>query len=266
MKKSVALMLTALLGVVGLFAVAPTANADTYKGNWELFLGNATCSGIDRAQSWCGTAFVVHADMLLSADDLVLGRLRLIGPNGDLPIQDQGLALPISRIPPQKIDPTYLGLSFEGRAASGQLVPGNYGLILTADTFGRWSCSIYSKSICNWLEPKKILMTWLFEWTGEDQVVQPLNVVSNLRTDTAGSGAKPRVVVTAAVSPARAGAEVTIQKRVKGKWVVLATKTSRDLGLAQYVDRSVKKGTTATYRVFAVNSPTINLKVTQKVR
>jgi hypothetical protein len=265
MKRTIGALLAGVVAFSGLTAVAPTAGANAYRGNWDLFVGGTGCTSASQDQAWCGTGFVVRANLYVDDDDLVTGSMRLIGSNGDIPLKNGGASLLWNPRVIQQVDPTYKGQAFESRAATGQLAPGNYGLILTITTAGRWSCSIYSKDVCNWQDDKETVIPWFFEWTGTDQLVPVINVVTSVRALYLESK-KSGVAVDGVVIPNREGIPIRLQKRVNGKWKTLGTKNTGVLGFVDFVDRTPNKTAKATYRMFAVDAPTFALKVTERVK
>ena len=257
-----------LVATSGVFA-APSASAQgERRGNWDLYVDASGCAYGWQDQAWCGPSLVIHADMYLSEDDLYSASMRLIGASGDIPLQYGASARYNPGRGASSVDPNYWGPAFEKRTPTGGLAPGRYGVTLTVDVSGRWSCSIYSRDVCNFLEPKNEVYAWVFDWTGASLQVPTVKLVREAETAVAGrSSNQPWVVLNAAVQPGVAGIPVTIQReKSNGKWETIAKKRSKVLGLVTYTDKKAPKANKLRYRLFVPDAPDFALTVTAKTK
>jgi len=219
-------------------------------------------------QAWCGPDLIIHANLYMSEDDRYTATMRLIGEAGDIPLQYGSDARFNPGRGARSTDPNYWGPSFEKRTPTGGLAPGRYGVTLTLDISGRWSCSIYSRDVCNFLEPKNNVYAWVFDWNGTTMQVPTVNLVREAETNVVGRDTKqPWVLINAAVQPDQAGTPVTIQRQKKnGKWETIAKRKSKVLGLVTYTDKKAPKAKKVRYRIFATDAPDFALAVTARTK
>lgn len=263
------LVLAGVLLATGGVVAAPGASAQgERRGNWDLYVDAGGCAYDWQEQAWCGPSLVVHADLYLTDADRYFASMRLIGPNGDIPLQYGANARYSPGRGSSKVDPSYWGPAFEKRTPTGGLAPGRYGVTLTADVMGRWSCSIYSENICNFLQPKEVIYAWTFDWTGTSVQVPTVKLVREVEASVVGrNSGKPEVWLNAAVQPDTEGTRVTIQRQVSaGKWKTIATRKSGGLGLVSYIDKKPPKAKTVRYRLFVPGAQEFALTVTARTK
>lgn len=247
----------ALVAASGVISIPAASAEGERRGNWDLYVDANGCAYEWQDQAWCGPALVVHANMYLSEDDRYSSKMKLFGANGDVSLQYGADA----RFNPGRgssaIDPNYWGPAFEKRTPSGGLAPGRYGLTLSVSVSGRWSCSIYSRDVCNFLEPNEEIYAWVFDWTGTTMQVPAVRFVREVETVVTGrTSSQPVVFISAAVLPRVEGIPVTIQRqKSNGKWETIATKRSKVLGLVMYTDKKAPKEKKLRYRLFVPGAP-----------
>lgn len=242
--RALAALVISALAIVNMGLATQASAEENRKGNWELFVDAGACAYEWQDQAWCGPSLVVHADMYLFPDDRYNATMTLQGPSGPVPLQYDGFVRYNGGRGASAVDPTYWGPSFETRTPTGGLAPGTYGATLSVDVSGRWSCSIYNRDGCSWLEGQRLVIPWVFEWNGQDTISQAIPTIQ------AAEGAKfgnSLISVDAIVAPLRAGIPITLQKKTGGKWKTVKTKKSGFAGRVNILDKS--RG--GTYRVFA---------------
>ena len=235
------------LVAVAAMSLATSSHAsaeENRKGNWELFVDAGACAYEWQNQAWCGPSLVVHADLYLFPDDRYDATMTLQGPNGPVPLQYDGLVRYSGGRGTSTVDPTYWGPTFETRTPTGGLAPGTYGATLSVDVSGRWSCSIYSRDGCNWLEGQRLIIPWIFEWTGQNLITQ---AIPTIQTAQGAKYGKNLIAIDAIVAPLKAGVPVTLQKKAGAAWKTVKTKRSGFAGRIYLTD----KGRGGTYRIFA---------------
>lgn len=265
------IVLAVMLIATGGSIAAPSASAQgERRGNWNLYVDVQGCTSDSMDQAWCGPELIVQADLYLSSEDRYSAQMRLIGPNGEVPLQFGPNARFIPGRGLRSTNPNYWGPAFEKRTPTGGLTPGRYGVTLALDISGRWSCSIYSEDICRFLRPRNLTYAWIFDWDGATLEVPVVNLIREAETKVAGrASAKPTVVINAVVSPDRRGTQVTFQRQTKnGKWRTIGRARSRVLGYVTFTDRSAPKANRVRYRVFASDAPNpdFGLTVTAQTR
>lgn len=252
----------ARLALAGVFVAAsgviaaPSASAEGERNfNWDLNIDAAGCAYDWQDQAWCGPTLDIDSGLVIYDDDLYSASMRLIGPDGDIPLQYGANA-------------TFRSGQFEKRTPTGGLAPGRYGVTLTYDVSGRWSCTIYSRDVCNFLEPKSGVYAWVFDWTGTSMKVPTVRLVREAETTVVGRSSKqPLVLLNVAAQPAVAGIPVTIQRqKSNGKWETIAKKRSKVLGLVTYTDKKAPKMKKLRYRFFVPDAPDFALTVTARTK
>lgn len=255
-----------VLGVV--MSAVPASAEGERRGNWDLYVDASGCAYDWEDQAWCGPDLVVHADVYIYDDDRYSATMRLIGPNGDVPLQYGANARYSQGRGASSTDPNYWGPSFEKRTPTGGLAPGRYGVTLSVDVSGRWSCSIYSRDVCNFLEPKSNVYAWVFDWNGASIQVPTINLMREAETNVVGRNTnKPWVLISAAAQPAKEGTPVTIQRQNEnGKWQTVTQKKSGPLGYVTYTDKKAPKAKKVRYRIFASDAPDFALTVIARTK
>ena len=258
----------AFFAASGVIAAPSVLAEGERRGNWDLYVDAGGCAYDWLDQAWCGPALVVHADMYLSDDDRYSAQMRLIGLNGDIPLQYGSNARYNPGRGARSTDPNYWGPAFEKRTGTGNLAPGRYGVTLTVDVSGRWSCSLYSRDVCNFLEPKSKVYAWVFDWAGTSVQVPTIPLIQEAETTVTGrKSSDPSVFLQAAVSPEKAGTRIVFQRETKkGKWKTIKTKKSRALGYVFYTDKNPPKRKKVRYRVFAEGAKDYALTVTARTK
>lgn len=266
--------LTSLLAAVAVTVPVTVMGAGTAaaegerKGNWDLYVDAAGCTYEWEDQAWCGPELIVHADMFLTDDDRYSATMQLQSSNGDIPLQ-YSLTTPYAAgRGAQSTDPNYWGPSFDNRTPTGGLAPGTYGLTLSINVSGRWSCTIYSEDVCNFLKPRDAIYAWIFDWDETSVQVPAIKLVKEAEAKVFGRGtAKPWVQIDGSVLPAYAGTQVTIQRQTSnGKWKTLVKKQSKILGYVSYLDKKAPVARKVHYRVFATGEPDFALTVTARTK
>lgn len=253
---------------VTVMAAGTAAAEGERKGNWNLYVDAAGCAYEWEDQAWCGPDLVVHADMYLTDKDRYSATMLLQGPDGEVPVQYPLRTPYAAGRGAQSTDPNYWGPSFENRTPTGGLAPGRYGLTLSINVSGRWSCSIYSEDVCSFLKPRDAVYAWIFDWNGTSVEVPAIKMVKTAETNVYGRGtAKPWVQIDGAVLPAYPGTEVTIQRQASnGKWKTLVKKKSKILGYVTYLDKKAPVSQKVRYRLFATGAPEFALTVTARTK
>lgn len=267
-KRSIATAITAALLLGGSILTAPQAVAEgERRGNWDLYVDAGGCAYDWQDQAWCGPSLVVHANMYLLEDDRYSASMRLIGVDGDVPLQYARTPYTPGR-GASAVDPNYWGPAFSNRVGSAGMPPGEYGVTLSVDVSGRWSCSIYSEDVCNFLRPKSANYVWLFTWDGTSIQVPVTPLVQSVDASVIGRKTpQPWVRLDAAVAPDTIGTPVKFQRKTdKGTWKTIATKKSKILGYASYLDKKAPKAKKVTYRIFAGTEPEFALTVTVRTQ
>jgi hypothetical protein len=252
----VKLALAGLLVATTSVVAAPAASAEGERNfNWDLNVDATGCEYDFQDQAWCGPTLDIDSGLFIYDDDRYSATMRLIGIDGDIPLQYGANA-------------RYSSGAFKKRTPTGGLAPGRYGVTLSYDVSGRWSCSIYSRDVCNFLNPKTGVYAWVFDWTGTSLKVPTVKMVRDATTTVIGrSSKKPLVMLNASVQPGEEGIPVTIQRqKSNGKWKTIAKKRSEVLGFVTYTDKKPPKARKVRYRLLVPDAPDFALTVTARTK
>lgn len=250
------LVVASTMLISGVVIAAPSALAEGERQfNWDLNVDATGCTYDWQDQAWCGPTLDIDSGLVIYDDDRYSASMRLIGADGDIPLQYGANA-------------TFSSGQFKKRTPTGGLAAGRYGVTLTYNVSGRWSCSIYSRDVCNFLEPKSAVYAWVFDWSGTSTKVPTVKMVREAETVVVGRSSKqPRVLLNAAVQPGEAGIPVTIQRQKdNGKWKTIAKKRSQVLGLVTYTDKKPPKAKKVRYRLLVPDAPEFALTVTARTK